>query len=590
MTIGSSSAPVALSVATGPPVLVSSLDFTSWEPIAERYSRLAAASLDPSTFPAWLDEWSRLSEEVSEAGSVISIAYSQNTEDEARREAYMHYVRVIGPRLADAKHVLKQKALAAIDAGAGSGLAPDGLETTFKRFRADVELFRDENVALLAEEQARGSDYGRTMGSILVDFDGEQRTLQGLEPYLASPERSVREGAWRASMSAREEVGNSLDDLFDELLGLRVKIAANAGYENYRDYQWQAMHRFDYTPDDSATFRSAIEATFVPALRRVQARRAEALGLEVLRPWDLQVDTNGDEMLKPFQGGEELAEGAERIFAKVDRSLGERIGTMRREGLLDLDNRPGKAPGGYCATLGARRLPFIFMNSVGTDDNVRTMLHEAGHAFHVFETAELPFHWQRSSPLEFAEVASMSMELLTSPYLARESGGLYAPIDALRSRIAHLEHIIEFMPYMAVVDAFQHWLYAHPEHDRAERDAQWLELHERFCVGASWEGLESIRARLWQHKLHIFEIPFYYIEYGIAQLGALQVWRISLDNASDALDAYRSALALGGTRTLPDLFAAAGARFEFSKDALSGLVELVESSIVTLYDELADAR
>lgn len=591
MTLEPRSAQVDAPTAVAPPVLTAPLDLTDWGPIEARYERLIEAPLDAATFPEWLAEWSQLSEDVRESGSVISIAYSQATEDEARREAYMHYVRIVGPRRAEAEQALKAKAIEALDAGFGEGLEAD-LETTFARFRADVELFRPANVPLLAEDRARASEYGRTIGAISVDFEGRPRTLQGLEPFMASPERPVRERAWRAAMDAREAVRGELDELFDALVALRMEIAANADCGSFRDYQWRAMHRFDYTPDDAADFRQAIHETFVPALRRVHARRAAALGLGIdeLRPWDLAVDPNGATALEPFASGAELAAGTERIFSRVDPALGERVARMRGAGLLDLDNRPGKAPGGYCATLHARRLPFIFMNAVGTDDNVRTMLHEAGHAFHVFETDDLPYFWQRHSPMEFAEVASMSMELLTAPYLPRDAGGLYAPVEAVRSGIAHLEHIIEFMPYMAVVDGFQDWLYASPEHTRAERDAAWLDLHERFCVGTAWSGLERIRSGMWQHKLHIFEVPFYYIEYGIAQLGALQVWRNSLADAPGALAAYRAALALGGTRSLPELFEAAGARLDFRAEAVAGLVEMIETAIDERYEDLERLR
>ncbi len=299
------------------------------------------------------------------------------------------------------------------------------------------------------------------------------------------------------------------------------------------------------------------------------------------------MDVFGGPPLKPFETGDELAEGCRRIFAQLDPDLGRHIATMQHEGLLDLENRQGKAPGGYCSTLPARGRPFIFMNAVGTEDNVRTMLHEAGHAFHVFERNALPWIWQRRSPMEFNEVASMSMELLTSPYLSRDEGGFYDPRDALRARAQHLERIVVFLPYMATVDAFQHWLYAHPDHARAERDAAWLELHTRYNVAGDWSGFEASRESLWQHKLHIFQAPFYYIEYGLAQLGALQVWQNSRTDAEGALQSYRQALALGGTVPLPELYAAAGARLVFDTAGVGELVAVVEETLDGLWAELA---
>jgi oligoendopeptidase F len=561
-------------------VMPGALDLQRWEDLAPAFDDLLSRPLGATNVPDWLADWSRLSEQVAEAAALLSIAYSQDTEDADRKAAYLHFVREVSPQLRVAEQALKERLLA-------TGWEAPELATVLRQLRADAALFRAENVPLLAEEQAQAAKYGEVVGGLTVDFDGAPRTLAQLAPYRADPDRAVRHGAFRAGMDGMLGVRAELDDLFDQLLDLRLTIARNAGYDNYRDYRWQAMGRFDYTPADTVQLQEAILATAVPALERACARRAARLGLATLRPWDLEVDVHGTTALMPFRTGAELADGSRRIFSQLDPALGEMVATMQREALLDLENRKGKAPGGYCATLAARGRPFIFMNGVGTEDNVRTMLHESGHAFHVFDRQHLPYIWQRRSPMEFAEVASMSMELLTTPYLAREAGGFYAPRDALRSRIQHLEHILAFLPYMATVDAFQHWLYAHPEHTRVERDAAWLALHERFNVGADWSGFEASRTSLWQHKLHIFQAPFYYIEYGIAQLGALQVWQNSQTDATAALADYRAALALGGTRPLPDLFKAAGARLVFDAAAVGSLVTQVEQAMEHLEATLA---
>ena len=300
------------------------LDITDWDPIAVRYRALGETALNASNIASWLGEWSRLSEDVGESASLVSIAYSQNTEDEGRRDAYMSYIRNVGPKRAEAEQSLKQHALSAIGNGAASGIDGIDFETVIQAFRSDAELFREENVDLLAEERARSAEYGRTIGALTVEFDGESRTLQALEPYKASLDRTVREAAWRASMDSRESVRESFNDLFDDLLALRVQIGRNAGYENYRDYQWRAMHRFDYSAADAETFQNAILEAVVPAAQRLRTRRAAALGLDLLRPWDLEVDPNGVEPLRPFTNGEELALGTERIFSSVDQTLGDR--------------------------------------------------------------------------------------------------------------------------------------------------------------------------------------------------------------------------------------------------------------------------
>jgi len=567
-------------------------DLLDWATIEPHYARLEAEPLTESSVGAWLAGWSALAEALSEAASRSSIEYTQQTDDEERRDAYFRYVREIAPRRNRAEDVLIRKLLAAVDDWGGD--LPDDLglelDTAMREFRGRAELFREENVSLLAEDRASSARYGEIMGALQVEFEGEPRTLAQLRPFLAVNDRARREAAWRASAQTALSARERLDELFDQLVELRGRTARNAGMDDYRDYRWRALGRFDYTPDDVSRLRLAIVETVVPARRRLARHRADALGLTVLRPWDTEVDINGDEPLAPFTGGAELVEGGARVLGNVGAVFGDRLQAMWTGGLLDLENRPGKAPGGYCASLDVQRLPFIFMNAVGTDDDVRTLLHEAGHAFHVYETANLPLIWQRGSPMEFAEVASMSMELLAAPYLDRASGGFYDGADAVRARLALLEGIIDFLPYMATVDHFQEWVYAEPDHDRRARDERWGELFELYCGGLDWSGLEDVHATGWQRKLHIFQVPFYYIEYGIAQLGALQVWRNALQDPRTAIAEYRSALALGGTRKLPDLFEAAGARLAFDAETVGVLVELIESEADRLRGTLQRAN
>ncbi len=544
------------------------LDITSWQSLEPYYTELAERPLSTEDVPEWLADWSRLGELVDESATLLYIRLTQQTEDQERKQKYLNYVREVGPHVQTATHRLKERLLE-------TRWRSDELGTVLKQFEADVELFRDDNVPLLAEERALAARYGEIIAGLSVEFDGAERTLAALEPYLSSPDRRVRESAWRARHELLAGVRAELDELFLQLLGIRRNIAANAGFDNYMDYLWLQYGRFDYTPDDVVTLEVAIGEAVVPLLAAQAEGRRRALGLDALRPWDLQADPYGDDILKPFTTGDELSEGATRIFDRVNRELGDYVRIMSSDGLLDLENRKGKAPGGYCAALAARRRPFIFMNSVGTDRNLQTMLHESGHAFHVFESIGLPYYWQQSVPMEFAEVASMTMELLTSKYLAKAEGGFYSERDADRSRLRHLESIISFLPYMATVNAFQRWLYSQPETTAEELDEAWLGLHEKFVVGADWSGLEETRRGLWHERLHIFEIPFYYVEYAIARLGSLQVWRNSLVDSDQALTDYRRALSLGGTRPLPELFEAAGAVLAFDTASVAETMELV---------------
>jgi oligoendopeptidase F len=310
--------------------------------------------------------------------------------------------------------------------------------------------------------------------------------------------------------------------------------------------------------------------------------------LNQLRPWDLNVDPSPQPPLKPYAGQDELVQGSLNIFERVDPGLARQLAVMAEENLLDLDTRAGKALGGYCNNLPWRGRPFIFMNGAGTHDDVQTMLHEAGHAFHAFEAFALPYIWQMDIPMEFCEVASMGMELLSAPYLTRDSGrgggGFYTPAEAARARIEHLNSILTFLPYMAVVDAFQHWVYTHPDTalDPAACDETWDALWGRFMRGVDWTGFEAERMSGWHRKLHIFQVPFYYVEYGMAQVGALQVWRNALRDQKAAVATYRAALRLGGTRSLPGLFQAAGAEFRFDRPMLTDLVGLIEETISQL--------
>jgi oligoendopeptidase F len=379
-----------------------------------------------------------------------------------------------------------------------------------------------------------------------------------------------------------------LDKLYSDMLALRRQVAANANLPDFRAYVFRDFARFDYTPEDCLAFHDAIEAVVVPAAQRIYQKKRVRLGLDALRPWDEQVDTSDAPPLKPYQGQDELIQGSLNILNTVDPALGNHFAVLAEEDLLDLETRQGKALGGFCAPLALRERPFIFMNGVGIHRNVQTLLHEAGHAFHTFEKVTLPLIWQKSVPMEFNEVASMAMELLAAPFMTKQYGGFYTPSEAARARIEHLEGIITFLPYMAVVDGFQHWVYTNVEAtmDAANCDAAWDALWTRFMPGISWDGFEDARVTGWHRKLHIFEVPFYYIEYGMAQVGALQVWRNSLKDQAGTVDAYRRALSLGGTKTLPELYEAAGAQFRFDNPLMTELVSLVEETIEELESTL----
>jgi oligoendopeptidase F len=410
---------------------------------------------------------------------------------------------------------------------------------------------------------------------LTVTFRGEEKTLVAMTRYLEEPDRALREEAWRIVAGRRLLETDRFEELFDRLVQLREKIAANAGFPNYRDYAFRARGRFDYTPADCENFHKAIEREVMPVFRELQRERKSQLGVETLRPWDLAVDPLNRPPLRPFTETQELESGSQRIFDRTDPELSAQFAELRSLRLLDLANRKGKAPGGYQSTLAESRVPFIFMNAVGMHRDIETILHEAGHAFHSIAAREEDLYSYRSAPIEFCEVASMAMELLAAEHL----DVFYKPEEVRRARRVHLEGIMGVFPWIATIDAFQHWVYTHPGHTRNERAKAWLDLLDRFGGDVDWTGLESARANLWHKQLHVFLYPFYYVEYGIAQLGALQVWANSKKDRATALSQYKAGLKLGGSRPLPELFATAGCRFDFGADTIRPLIGRVRSEI-----------
>jgi oligoendopeptidase F len=441
-------------------------------------------------------------------------------------------------------------------------------------------LFREANIPRETELAELEQQYQKTIGAMTVFFQGEERTLLRMAPFLEENERALRQTAWEVVAERRLADRAALDDLFDRMTALRVEIAREAEFENFVAYAFRLRERFDYGVPDTIRFHEAVERVVVPLAAELQEERRRALGVQTLRPWDLAVDPLGRPPLRPFPPDdvEALAAGTESIFAGVDGELGRQFAYLRAHGLLDLANRKGKAPGGYQTTLEDDRLPFIFMNAVGLDGDVRTLLHEGGHAFHALASRGEALAAYRESPIEFCEVASMAMELLGARNLDR----FYNTTDAKRSYRQLLEGIVLILPWIATVDAFQHWIYNHPGHSRDERCAAWTDLLDRFGGRIDWTGFQNTKAHSWHRQLHIFLYPFYYIEYGIAQLGALQVWRRALADRAGAVADYRKALGLGGARPLPELFAAAGIRFAFDEETLTPLIEAVRAELERL--------
>jgi oligoendopeptidase F len=521
----------------------------------------------------WLMDRSELEAALDQVGSVLYIRMTCQTDNETFAEEYKKFIEVVIPAVKPLDDQLNQRHLTLRQQFI---LNKKRYEVYDRTITSDVELFRKENVPLHTQVQLLSQEYQTVCGAMSVPFQGEDMTMPQVSKFLQEPDRALRESAWRAMTGRRLQDRERLDELFDKMLKLRHTIALNAGVANFCEYQFHAYHRFDYTPQDCKKYHDSVAQLVVPVYKKILDRRKADMGVPALRPWDTQVDPRGRPALKPFVEVETLIEGTGRIFSQLDPELGTQFQDMSELGLLDLASRKGKAPGGYQNTLAEARKPFIFMNAVGVDDDVRTLLHEGGHAFHALAAAADPLYPYRHAPMEFCEVASMSMELLGNGYLET----FYSAEDCVRSCQSHLEDVIHLLAWVATIDAFQHWIYEHPDHTGKERSEAWMRIYGRFGGDfLDWAGLEDILRSLWQRQLHIFEVPFYYIEYGIAQLGALQLWLNARQDQQKALGQYRAALALGGSRPLPELFQAAGLRFDFSAETIGPLVAAAEKEL-----------
>jgi oligoendopeptidase F len=554
------------------------IDLGDWPQIAPLFEQLEARATkcrSAAELERWLLEWSELLAALDEESSRRSIAMTCHTDSPEAEKAYLHFVENVEPQLKPrqfalekiyAEHPFREK------------LPQPRFQVFDRDVKNHVELFRPENVPLETEDAKFCQQYQKLSGSLTVNFRSGEKTLVQMGRYLEEPDRALRQEAWELVAKRRLQEADKFDDIFDDLIKLRQKVAKTAGFENYRDYAFRRMGRFDYTPDDCKKFHDAVEKEIVPIVLELHSERRAHLKLAKLRPWDLAVDPLNRPPLKPFTQVGEMVSRTQKIFDSLDGELARGFKQMGDLKLLDLDNRKGKAPGGYQSTLSESRLPFIFMNAVGLQRDVETILHEAGHAFHAQATRDEDLYAYRGAPIEFCEVASMSMELLGNEFIEE----FYSDADARRARRVHLEGIVAVFPWIATVDAFQHWIYTHPDHSRAERREAWLELMNRFGGDVDWTGHEAARANLWHRQLHIFLHPFYYIEYGIAQLGALQVWANSKRDKAGALGDYKKSLALGGSRPLPELFQEAGCQFEFSERTIKPLAQMLREELEAL--------
>lgn len=552
--------------------IAADLTIEAWADLEPYFQQLVERPIATrADFDQWLSDVAELIAAIDEEGSRRYTAMTCNTSDDSIKQAFLEHIEKIEPQCEPWHHKLQEKIATAANQ---LDLPAKRYEVLIRSAKNAIELFRDENTPLFTEDKKLQTQYQEVTGSMTVTFRGDELTMQQVARYLEDTDRATREEAWRLYVDRYQQDADKLNQLYAEMVTLRDKIAKNSGLSDYRAYAFRMKERFDYTPEDCLEFHNAIERVCVPAVQEMAAERKAKLGLEQLRPWDLEVDPDGRQPLKPFEEVDELIEGCSKIFHQVSDELGGQFEQMRSGNLLDLGSRRGKAPGGYQASFAEQRMPFIFMNAVGTEGDVRTLLHEGGHAFHTFATRNEPILSYRHAPMEFCEVASMAMECLGLPYLDTFFGE-----DTGRATKKFFAKIVGFFPWMARVDAFQHHVYTHVNEDIETRNDFWQSLTNRFAPHLDYTGLDAISRVSWHQKLHFFEVPFYYVEYGIAQLGALQVWLNSKQDFKQAVAFYRDALTLGGSRPLPELFEAANIKFDFSENTLRPLIDAAMEEI-----------
>lgn len=549
-------------------------DWEDWKPY---YDELLATNVTQDNIREWLANWDKVRRMYNEVATRTRIAPRLDTTDNEASARLKKFMDGVFPEQQKVGFELNKKLV-------DSGHAPDEIKIPLRNLSADIRLYNEENLPLFSEESEIDVRYMKLAGAQSVEWEGKEVTLRKLSTVLLDSDREKRQKAWEVSQDRVSQDRDTYNQIWREFMAVRKKIFQNAGFDDYREYAWLDRGRFDYSPQDAVAFTEAIAEVVVPANERLLEKERQVLGYESMRPWDTAVDPSGREPIVPYDNIDTFKNQTEALFMQLDPELGEQFKMMKDENLLDLDNRKGKGPGGFCTYFAVTERPFIFMNAVGQAGDVRTLIHEAGHSFHAFSGRKHPYRMMASSPMEFNEVASMAMELLAYPYLDESKGGYLSTADTARFRADRLRAVLSGWAYMAMVVALQHWMYTH--HDEATDldavDAKWVELVNRYQPSINWEGYEQFKTNRWRQQLHIFRYPFYYIEYALARLGSVQVWANSLKNEQKALDQYRYALSLGGTVTLPELFAAAGAKLAFDADTLQEAVTLIESTIEAL--------
>lgn len=555
--------------------LPETFEVTTWDALQPYYEALQQRNINSvADLEQWLKDISELDAVISEDACWRQIKMTCDTTSKELEEAFTYFCMEIQPRLQPYADALNKKLL---ESPFLKELDQELYKTYLRNVKKQVKLFREENIPLQAELSVMAQQYGVIAGKMTITVNGKEYTLQQAAKFLENEDRALREEVFTKTAARRLQDRDALNDLYTSLVQKRDQVAKNAGFANYRDYKFEELGRFDYTKEDCFQFHEAVKTHILPLVQQILEKQRAKLKVDQLKPWDTEAEPAGVKPLEPFHTGEELITKTIETFDQLGPFFGDCLRVMKKMGRLDLESRIGKAPGGYNCPLAETGVPFIFMNAAGQMKDLTTMVHEGGHAVHSFLSHNLPLSAFKEYPMEIAEVASMSMELLTMDYWDI----FFDDKEQLRrARLQQLERPLTIFPWIATIDKFQHWVYEHPQHTTEERTAKWLEILNEFSPAVvDWSGHEDYRAITWQRQLHLFEVPFYYIEYGIAQLGAIAMWKQFKENKQQALDNYVQALSLGNTKTLPELYEAAGIRFDLSPAYIKELADFMKSEI-----------
>ena len=551
------------------------LEVKSWSQIENYFQSLLDANIQSvSDLEQWMLNRSELESVLEEEQAWRYIKMNIDTRDEELSKAFHFWVTEISPKVAPYSHKLNVKVS---ESPFLKELDQEKYRIYLRGLHKTIEIFREENIPLFTEMETKQQEYGAIAAKMTVEVDGEKMTMQKAAQFLKDTDRSKRQEVYEKISQRRAVDVEKLDVLFDDLIALRQQIAKNSGFDNYRDYMFAAMGRFDYTPEDCADFHAAIEKEIVPIIESFDADRKNKMNLEAYKPWDTSVDAEGKAPLKPFEGGEDLIDKSIRCFERLSPYYGQCLSTMKAMKHIDLVSKEGKAPGGFNYPLYEIGVPFIYMNAVGSQRDLVTMVHEGGHAIHSFLSRDLDLCDFKSTPSEVAELASMSMELISmdtwDEFYSNEE-------ELARAKTEQMQKVLEGLPWIAAIDKFQHWIYTTP-HTAEERRAEWKNIMQK--LGSSivdWDGQEDALLNLWQKQLHLYEVPFYYIEYGMAQLGAIAMWRSYKQLGEEALNNYEEALKLGYTKSISEIYQTAGIEFNFSQAYVNELADFIKTQLL----------